>query len=388
MSVLTGSPWLVALAALLATVWALRHARGSRRDWFFPCATIVLVLFGEVLLARLSPALARKQLIWICIAFGIATLLQPYLARFRRIATVKYTWIVLSLGLVAATAIFGERVNGAKLWIRIGSLHVEPVEIIKLLLVFFLAAYLAEMGDAIAKARWWSLRANAKYLGPLFLGWGASIGLLVVQRDLGMGALLLCTLLTTLYAATRRTDLALGAAAIFALVAFWAAMHFPYVHERIAVWLHPFADPYGAGYQAAQSYFSIAAGGLLATGLGLGHPGFIPDVSTDYIVAAIAEEFGWLGIVAILALYLAVVRRAVSVAREQPDAFASLLAVGLAATLGFQVAIIVAGVAGLVPLTGITLPFISYGGSSLVANVLLISLIQEIATRRPAEERA
>ncbi|HUY11209.1 MAG TPA: FtsW/RodA/SpoVE family cell cycle protein [Candidatus Dormibacteraeota bacterium] len=381
MNFATHVPWLALLAGAFALLWALRRTRSGERDWFLPFATILLVTFGEVMLVRLSPALARKQLIWISIAFGLSMLLQPWLAGFRRIATIKYTWIVLSLALVAATAIFGERVNGAKLWIRIGSLHIEPVEIIKLLLVFFLAAYLAEMGDAIAKARAWSLRSNVKYLGPLFLGWGASIALLVVQRDLGMGALLLCTLLTTLYAATRRIDLAVGAATVFGLVAFWASTHFPYVHERIAVWLHPFADPYGAGYQATQSYFSIAAGGLLGTGLGLGHPGFIPDVSTDYIVAAVAEELGLLGVIALLALYLALVRRAVSIAREQPDAFASLLAIGLAATLGFQVVIIVAGVAGVVPLTGITLPFVSYGGSSLVANVLLISLLQEVGTR-------
>jgi len=140
------------------------------------------------------------------------------------------------------------------------------------------------------------------------------------------------------------------------------------VQTRIAVWFHPFADPLGAGFQSSQSYYSLAAGGLAGTGYRLGHPQFIPDVATDYVYAALSEEFGLIGAIVVLAIFLDLVRRILAAGLEQPDLYTKLLAAGLGATLGFQVVIIVAGVVGLLPLTGITLPFISYGGSSLVAN--------------------
>jgi len=245
---------------------------------------------------------------------------------------------------------------------------------------------ITETADVIARTRPWSLRANAKYLGPLFLGWGISMGILVFERDLGMATLLLVTFALVLFVATRRLDLIVGSFVVFAFGAAWAVHHYAYVGSRIAVWRNPFADPLGAGYQAAQGYYSLASGGFIGTGYRLGHPGFIPDVATDYIYAALAEEFGFIGAVIVLLLYLALVRRMFAVALMQPDLYTKLLAVGLAGTLGFQVFIIVAGVIGLMPLTGITLPFISYGGSSLVANFLLVGLVWAMSGR-PRESR-
>jgi cell division protein FtsW (lipid II flippase) len=277
--------------------------------------------------------------------------------------------------------VFGQEVNGARLWIRLGPVQYEPVELIKLFIVFFLAAYLAETADVIARARPWSIRANLKYLGPLFLGWGVSMAILILQRDIGMAALLLLTFAVLLYAATRRIDLLAGSFAIFVGVAYWASHHYHYVSTRITVWRNPFADPLGAGYQAAQGYFSLAAGGVFGTGYRLGHPRFIPDVGTDYVYAALSEEFGLIGALITLALFLLLVQRILTIATTQPDLYTRLLAVGLSATLGFQVFIIVGGVIGLFPLTGITLPFISYGGSSLVANFILVSLAWAMSAR-------
>jgi len=277
--------------------------------------------------------------------------------------------------------IFGQEVNGAKLWIRLFSVQFEPVELIKLFIVFFLAGYLAETADVIAAAKPWSIRANLKYLGPLVIGWGASMAILVLQRDLGMATLLLATFAVLLYAATRRVDLVAGGLAVFALVAWWAMTHYSYVQTRVAVWRNPFADALGAGYQSAQSYYALAAGGLFGTGYRLGNPTFIPDVATDYIYAALSEEFGLIGACVLLVLFLTIVRRILAVGTQQPDLYTKLLAVGLAATLGVQVAIIVGGVTGLFPLTGITLPFVSYGGSSLVANVLLVGLAWAMSSR-------
>ena len=376
-----GPPWLLTLLATLSLVWVLWQPSTTTRDDVLPALAIVLAALGLATVARLSPELGQKQQIWLAVSLVLALLLAPAFTAFRRLASYKYVWVIGSLILFAMLVLFGQEVNGAKLWISLGPVQYEPVELIKLFMVFFLAAYLAETADVIAAAPPWKLRANLKYLGPLFLGWGASMAILVLQRDLGMAALLLATFATLLYVATRRFDIVAFGLAIFALGAFWAVRHFAYVQARVTTWHHPFANPLGAGYQSSQSYYALAAGGIFGTGFRLGHPTFIPDVATDYVYAALSEELGFIGGVAILAIFLVLVRRIFAVAAEQPDLFTKLLAVGMGATLGFQVAIIVGGVIGLFPLTGITLPFVSYGGSSLVANVLLVALVWAMSGR-------
>jgi cell division protein FtsW (lipid II flippase) len=376
-----GPPWMLAMLAALALLWVVWQPQTMVRDDLLPPLAVVLAALGLAMVARLEPGLAQKQQLWILISLVLAIALGPVFSHFRRFAAYKYLWVVASLALFAVLLVLGQEVNGARLWIRVGSIQYEPIELIKLFIVFFLAAYLAETADVIARARPWSLRANVKYLGPLFVGWGASMAILVVQRDLGMATLLLATFATLLYVATRRLDIVLFGAVLFALGAFWAVHHYPYVQARIAVWRNPFSDPLGAGYQSSQAYYSLAAGGVVGSGFGLGHPEFIPDVATDYVYAAFAEEFGLIGSLVLLAIFLDVVRRIFATGLEQPDLYTKLLATGLAATLGFQVVIIVGGVIGLLPLTGITLPFMSYGGSSLVANFLLIALVWAMSAR-------
>jgi len=370
--------------AILSIVWVAAQPRGSARDDALPAFAIVLSAVGLLAVARISPVLAQRQQYWLLVSLLLAVCLGPVFTNFRRMAAIKYLWVLLSLVLFGLLLAFGQEVNGARLWIRIGAIQYEPVELIKLFIVFFLAAYLAETADVIAAARPWSIRANLKYLGPLILGWGLSMAILVLQRDIGMAALLLATFAVLLYAGTRRIDLLVGSCALFFGVAFWAMHHYSYVGARIAVWRNPFADPLGTGYQASQGYYSLAAGGLFGTGYRLGHPGFIPAAATDYVYAAISEEFGLIGALIVLGLFLLLVYRMLSIAASQPDLYAGLLAVGLSATLAFQVFIIVGGVIGLFPLTGITLPFISYGGSSLVANFLLVSLAWAMSARRPS----
>jgi cell division protein FtsW len=376
-----GPPWMLVLLGCLAIVWVLWQPAGMLRDDILPALAVVLAAFGLAMVARLSPALAHRQQLWILLSLLLAIAAAPIFTHFRRFAAYKYVWVVASLALFVLLLLFGEEINGARLWIRFGPVQYEPIELIKLFIVLFLAAYLAETADVIANARWWSLRANLKYLGPLFIGWGASIAILVVQRDLGMATLLLATFTALLFVATRRIDIVLFGALLFALGAFWAVHHYPYVQTRIAVWLNPFSDPLGAGYQSSQAYYSLAAGGLVGSGYRLGHPEFIPDVATDYVYAAVAEEFGLIGAIVVLAIFVDVVRRIFATGLEQPDLYTKLLAAGLGATLGFQVVIIVAGVIGVLPLTGITLPFLSYGGSSLVANFLLIALVWAMSAR-------
>ena len=376
-----GPPWLLAVLGALALAWVLLQPMTTLRDDLLPALAVSLAGLGLLLVARLAPDLAQKQQWWLLVSLLLAIACGPLFTRFRRFASYKYLWVVGSLVLFVLLLIFGQEVNGARLWIKLGPVQYEPIELIKLFIVFFLAAYLGETADVIARARPWSVRANLRYLGPLFIGWGASMAILVLQRDLGMATLLLATFAALLYVATRRVDIVIGGVAIFALVALWAMHHYPYVETRIAVWRNPFSDPLGAGYQSSQAYYALAAGGLFGTGLGLGHPSFIPDVATDYVFAAYSEEFGLLGALVVIGLFAVLVRRMFATATDQPDLYAKLLGTGMAATLGFQVFIIIGGVIGLFPLTGITLPFISYGGSSLVANFLLVALMWSMSSR-------
>lgn len=377
-----GPPWVLALLVIASYGWVLRAPTNARRDDVLPALAVLVSALGLATVARLSSDLAHRQEIWLLISLGLATALGPAFDTFRRFAAFKYVWVLGSVVLFAFVAVFGQEVNGAKLWIRVGPIQYEPVELIKLFIVLFMAGYLAETADVLAAARAWSIRSNLKYLGPLFVGWATSMGILVFERDIGMASLLLATFAAMLYVATRRIDLIVGGGIAFAL-AMWAAIkHYPYVIARFDAWRDPFADPLGHGYQALQGLFSLAAGGLLGTGYGLGHPGYIPEASTDYIYAAWSEEFGVFGGAILIGVFLLVLVRALGVARAQPDLYAKLLATGLAATLGFQVFIIIGGVIGLFPLTGITLPFFSYGGSSLVANFLLVALVWAISSER------
>ena len=272
----------------------LRPANVSRDDTLLAIA-VLLSSIGLAVVARLSPQLAQKQIVWLAFSLILAVAAGPAFDRFRVLAAYKYIWILGAIALFVALALFGEEVNGARLWIHFGPVRFEPVEVIKLLVVLFMASYLAETADVIARTRPWSLRSNAKYLGPLFVGWGISMMILTLEHDLGMAALLLATFVAMLYVATRRIDLVVGATAVFGLGAFWAATHYRYVETRIAVWKDPFHDPLGAGYQAVQSLFALANGGLFGTGFGLGRPDFIPEVPTDYVYAAFGEEWGAIG---------------------------------------------------------------------------------------------
>jgi cell division protein FtsW (lipid II flippase) len=374
--------WLPFALALLALAWPALRPADVTRDDTLPALAVLLSSVGLAVVARLQPELAQKQIVWLGFSLVLAVAAGPAFARFRVLAAYKYIWILGTIALFVALALFGQEVNGARLWIRLGPIQFEPVEVIKLLIVLFMASYLNDTADVIARTRPWSLRANAKYLGPLFLGWGVSMGILVFEHDLGMAVLLLATFVAMLYVATRRIDLVVGATGIFGLAAWWAATHYSYVERRIAVWRDPFHDPLGAGYQAVQSLFSLANGGLFGTGYAHGRPDYIPEVATDYVYAAFGEEWGAIGSIVLLLVFLSVVLRALRVAHRQPDLYAKLLATGLAAVFGFQIVIIIGGVLRLFPLTGITLPFISYGGSSLVTNFLLVALVWAISSER------
>ncbi len=367
--------WPLAAVGVGFVAWPMLTPQAGLKDRALQPLVVGLCALGILIVTRLDVRLGSRQTLSMLLGLLLVIAGQRWFLQYRRLRSVKYPWVFASLLLFVLLRMFGQEINGARLWFNFGSFNVQPVEVIKLFMVFFMAAYLAENGEAISTLTWGSLSANVRLLGPLLLGWGVSILSLVLQRDVGMAVLFLGIFVVMLYVASRRVDIVVLAALVLAAGTWFVAQHYPYMQTRIAVWLNPWNDPLSSGYQAEQALFSLAAGGLFGTGYHLGHPTFIPSAATDYVFAAIAEELGLLGGLTVLALYLALVVRGLRIAFLADDRFTALLATGFAATVGIQVIVIVGGVIGLLPLTGITLPLFSYGGSSLVANLLMLNLL-------------
>ena len=378
---------------------------GRRLDEILLPAAAFLGGIGLLLMERLPQDLVVQeigpwtlglgdlQLLWLGIALAVATTVAVVLRTDRWLRLYKYTWAAAGLVLLALTFVFGSEVNGSRLTLSLGPISGQPSELLKVILVVFFAAYLAENRVLLADARVRLLGPVTvpplQYLAPIGAMLALALGIVVVQRDLGAALLFYAVFLALLFLATGRlTDVVLGLllfAAGFALL----ALLFPHVQQRIAIWLDPWADPLGDGYQLIQALHAFARGGLLGTGLGAGLPEIdgrppIPAIHTDFPLAAIGEELGMTGVVAVLAAYLVIVERGLRIAAASRDDFRALLAAGLALVVGVQAAIIAAGNLKLIPLTGITLPFVSYGGSSLLANALVVGILLALSDRGPA----
>lgn len=341
---------------------------------------IVFLLTGTGLafIARLDPALAAVQTRWVLA--GVAALAATLVGvpSLERLARYKYTIALAGIILIVLPALMGVEVNGAKLWLRFGGLSFQPAEIAKVLIVLFLAAYLAEKREVLSVSTRRVLGLwvpPLKHLGPLVLMWAVSLVVLIAEKDLGSSLLFFATFLVMVYAATGRPAYVGAGLALFALGAAAAYTSFAHVQQRIAIWLDPFADVAGRGYQLAQSLFALAAGRLVGVGVGRGMPNRIPFVETDFIFTAIAEEIGMLGGMALVIAYLVFCLRGLATAARARSDMAALTATGLVATFGLQAFVIIGGVTRLIPLTGITLPFVSYGGSSIVSNFIVLGLL-------------
>ena len=340
--------------------------------------------------------LGGLQLLWLGVALAVATTVAVGLRSDRWLRLYKYTWAAAGLVLLALTFVFGSEVNGSRLTIEIGPVSGQPSELLKVILVVFFAAYLAENRVLLADARVRLVGPISvpplPYLAPIAAMLALALGIVVIQRDLGAALLFYAVFLGLLFLATGRLiDVVLGLI-LFAVGFAALAALFPHVQDRIAVWLDPWADPLGSGYQLVQALHAFARGGLVGTGLGAGLPEVagrlpIPAVHTDFPLAAIGEELGMVGVVAVLAAYLVVVERGLRIAASSRDDFRALLAAGLALVVGLQAAIIAGGNLKLIPLTGITLPFVSYGGSSLLANALVVGILLALSDRGPAPLR-
>ncbi|MBN1192226.1 MAG: FtsW/RodA/SpoVE family cell cycle protein [Coriobacteriia bacterium] len=338
----------------------------------------VLSGIGLATVTRLDSALGTSQVMW---TFGGVVALVVTLAvvpSLERLARYKYTIALAGISLLVLPALVGVEVNGAKLWLRFAGLSFQPAELAKILIVVFLAAYLAEKREVLSVATTRKLGVwlpPAKHLGPLLFMWVISLVILVAEKDLGSSLLFFGVFLVMLYAATGRPGYVAVGLGLFAVGAAGAYMAFGHVQQRVSIWLDPFADVAGRGYQLAQSLFALAAGRLIGVGIGNGLPGRIPFVETDFIFTAVAEELGLLGGAALIIAYLVFCLRGLATASRARSDVAALAATGLVATFGLQAFVIIGGVTRLIPLTGITLPFVSYGGSSMLSNFILLGLL-------------
>lgn len=378
-------PALVLLINLLALHFWLSFI-GSRSDQLLLPTVGGLTAIGLVFVARLDPDSLWRQTAWVALGAGGGAVLLAFLGEPAWLKRYKYTWAVLGLAIAAATIVLGRDPHGggASLWVKFGPVMFQPGEVLKVLLVAFLAGYLDDKRELLSSAsyRLGPLRLPPlPYLGPLALMLGATLGLLALQKDLGLALLLFGLFLTMLYVASSRLIYVWGGLTMFGAGAYVIYRFFPYVQTRIHGWLDPWYDPEGGSYQMVQALLAIGNGRLLGTGLGRGQPTLVPAAVTDFPFAAIAEELGLVGAVAVIALYLILVYRGYRIALAAFDPFQQLLATGLTTVLALQVLIIVGGNIKLIPLTGITLPFISYGGSSLLINYAIVSMLLAISDR-------
>jgi len=336
-----------------------------------------------------SYGLADVQLIWLVGAIAVATILGIVVRSDSWLRRYKYTWAAAGVGLLLLTFVLGTEINGQRLTLEFGPISGQPSELLKVILVVFLAGYLSENRALLVEqdTRVGPLRLPPlPYLAPMVAMWAIALGIVVVQRDLGAALLFFGVFLALIYAATGRLSLVLIGLVLFLLGSATMANLFEHVRTRIDVWLDPFADPLGTGYQVIQALHAFARGGLLGVGLGAGLPEVggrppIPEIHTDFPFAALGEELGIVGLVAILGIYLVIVQRGLRIGVAAADDFRSLLAIGLALVIGIQAFIIAAGNLKVLPLTGVTLPFISYGGSSLLANGLVVGLLLALSDK-------
>lgn len=382
-----------AFVALFLSMNLALAARGWGEDQILLPIAALLAGVGVLMSYRLEPAITARyagiygdigfrQMIWVLAGIGLLALINFAPWRMRWLKHYRYSWLVLGLLLVGLTFFLGTgRSDTTRLWLDLGIFQLQPVELLKILLVVYLATYLDDHRDLIGTNYYLGrLRLPPlPYLVPLLLMWGLTTGLIVLQRDLGAALLFFTIFLAMLYLITgQMTYVSLGLGA-FACGTIALYPLFSRLQVRVDSWYNPWADPLNTGYQIIQALYALAAGGYMGTGLGLGDPSTIPESHTDFVFVAIGEELGLVGSLGVLLCYVLFALRGYQIVLRTRDGFQQLLAAGLTTAVAFQALIITAGTTNLVPLTGITLPFISYGGSSMLVNFAIVGLLLRIS---------
>ncbi|NTW29466.1 MAG: FtsW/RodA/SpoVE family cell cycle protein [Coriobacteriia bacterium] len=369
-------PGALLVAFLIAHLTVRRFAKNADPG-LLPVA-FLLSGVGLAVVTRLDASLAASQVVWLFVGVGALAGTLVLVPSLERLARYKYTIMIAGIVLLLLPAFIGQEINGAKLWIHFAGMSFQPGEIAKVLIVLFLAAYLSEHREmlSVSTRRIWGVRIpELRTLAPLLAMWAVSLIVLVFERDLGSSLLFFLTFLTMLYTATGRPLYVVVGLALFSGGATGAYYAFGHVRARVDIWLHPFADAAGKGYQLVQSLFALSAGGLSGVGLGEGLPTRIPFVATDFVFSAIGEELGLLGGAAIVLCFLVFAIRGLATASRAKTDMAAFTAAGLVAAIVLQAFVIIGGVSKLIPLTGVTLPFISYGGSSLLSSFIALGLL-------------
>lgn len=389
------------LAVCLATHVFLRIRLPNADPYLFPLVA-TLTAFGLVMVYRIDETLARDQANWFVLGLVLFALTITFLRDYEVLERYRYTIAIGGLLVLLAPRLpgIGQQVNGAYLGVKIGPIAFQPAEFTKIAIVVFLASYLREHREVLIVGARRVLGVTLpplKHFGPMLVVWGASMFMLVFIRDLGSSLMFFAAFLALLYVATGRFSFVVIGMAMFLVGAWFFASTVPHVQERFDIWLHPYEDPQNSGYQILNSIFAQADGGLFGKGFGqalIVVPGtdnaLLPAAQTDMIYALIVNEVGLFGACGVILVYLLIAARGFKIALLANDGFSKLLATGLTAVFAIQAFVIVGGVTRVIPLTGVTLPFISYGGSSIVANFVLLALLLLISdrARREAAEPA
>ena len=374
--------WYIAIWIVCAALGHLvLRRRLPRRDPFLFPTVMLLAGWGLTLIDRLAPPFATRQAAWLIIAVGVMVAIVLLPGHLRWLSNYRYLWLGGGLLLLILTIVLGTNPSGGgpRLWLGIPDVYFQPSESLKVVLVVFLASYLADNRllldidtPNVGPFRLLPLR----FLAPLILMWGISIIVLIWQQDLRTATLFFVVFLAMLYVATGKFRYVVAGAALLFLAGVLAYQRFSVVRLRVDMWANPWPYANDRSFQIVQSLLAFSAGGLFGQGVGQGSPTYIPVVHSDFVFAAIAEEWGFIGtLVVTVCLALLVVRGMQIAARSQARPFRAFLAAGISITLAMQSLLIMGGVLKLIPLTGITLPFLSYGGSSLLANFIMVSLL-------------
>lgn len=379
-------PFLTIVVVLLLAAHVVVRRLAPQADGLLLPLVALLNGLGYAMIARLDPELADSQSAWTFLGLVGFTVTLAVLRDVRKLAPYRYSLALLGVGLLLLPLVpgLGVEINGAQIWLRVGPFSIQPGEFAKVVLAAFLAGYLVDKREllAISTRRLGPLHLpDVKHFGPLLLAWGVALFVMIAQRDLGSSLLFFTLFVVMVYIATGRAAYVVTGVGLFAVGAFVSHQLFDHVQTRVDIWIDPFEEPKGAGFQIVEAAFALADGGLTGTGLGQGTPGKVPFAVTDMIFAAIGEELGLLGATAILVTFLLFVGAGFRVAAEAQSPFEKLLAAGLTSLLGFQAFVIIGGVLRVLPLTGVTLPFVSYGGSSLISNYIILALLIRISDR-------